>query len=411
MDNSRRVRSMLKVLFDTTGAIRTAIIGAPYGSAETKGATQPRTGATTPLTIRSVQRLDRRRHFVLVLVVALAASGCTVSASSETVQSSVPPPGQSTTPSINPSSGSVGQSTEAPDSRSDGALIEEADDEPPRSPIETALPYMRLTSEQIQNLTIALQRQYEEDLAVCMRREGFDYIQVDVTQPALLGVPEGMPETDDEFRDRYGFGVALNARLAFEPIISTFIDPNVEIVEALDQAGRDAYNDQLGTCHRQLQETTTSPLDPPRQSEGEQASLELWLIEQLGALDQAIAKDSRITAAVDQWSRCMANEGFDFASPGQAIQHVDSEAVPILERVYEGLTDELDHALEDLQDYELQVSDAGRRCATEVKLDDIMQTVRFEMETEFLEENGDRVALLAAEKNALLEEYRHILDQ
>ncbi|MDX2344545.1 MAG: hypothetical protein QNL12_12800 [Acidimicrobiia bacterium] len=270
---------------------------------------------------------------------------------------------------------------------------------------------MRLTSEQVQNLTIALQRQYEEDLAVCMRREGFVYIPVDVTQPALLARPEGMPETEDEFRDRYGYGVAFNARLALEPITATFIDPNVGTVEAMDQPGRDAYNDQLGTCHRQLQENVTSPLDPPRQSEGEQASLELWLIEQLDTLDQAIAKDSRIIAAVDSWSRCMSNEGFDVASPEAAIQRVNEEAVPILDSMNQGLTDELDRALEDLQVYELQVSDADRRCTIDVELQDITQAVRFEIETEFLEEHGDRVALLNAEKNALLEEYRDILDQ
>ncbi len=183
------------------------------------------------------------------------------------------------------------------------------------------------------------------------------------------------------------------------------------IVEALDQPGRDAYNDQLGTCHRQLQETLVSPLDPPRQSEGGQANTELWLIEQLATLDEAIVKDSRIAAAVDKWSRCMANEGFNLASPEQAIQHVNGNALPIRDRVNEGLTDELDQALADLQVYELQVSDTDRSCAIDVDLDDITQTVRFEIETEFLEEHGDRIALLAAEKNALLEQYRDILDQ
>ncbi len=268
-----------------------------------------------------------------------------------------------------------------------------------------------MTREEIQDLVIAGQRRYEEELATCMRSEGFDYVPIDVTQPALLGTPVGpMLLTEDEFRDQYGYGAAFNARLAFEPMTATFINPNVDIVEALGESEREAYNARIRQCYRQLQETLPNPFDPPLQREGDEPSLQLWLMEQLALIDEAVARDPRVLAAEDSWARCMASEGYDLASPADAYEFIEEQAAPIAARVSEGLTDDVEKALEALQVYELQVSDADRKCAEELELDETMRTVRFELETKFLEENGDRVALLAAEKEAALEAYRDFLD-
>lgn len=281
----------------------------------------------------------------------------------------------------------------------------------PISPVETALPYLRLTRKQVQDLVIAGQRRYEEELATCMRVEGFDYVPIDVTQPALLSTPVGpLALTEDEFRDQYGYGAAFNARLAFEPMTATFINPNVDIVEALGESEREAYDAQMRVCRRLLQETLPNPFDPPLQREGDEPSLQLWLMEQLALIDEAVGKDPRVLAAEDSWSRCMASEGYDLASPADAYEFIAEQAAPIVARVSEGLTDEIEEALQDLQVYELQVSDADGKCAEELELDETMRTVRFELETKFLEENGDRVALLAAEKEAALEAYRDFLD-
>lgn len=289
-------------------------------------------------------------------------------------------------------------------------LSEQPEEPRELSPIETALPYMQLSDEKVRSIGTEVARRTEEFLATCMQAEGFVYLQVDVTQGALQGIPEGFPSDEEESRDQFGYGVALNTRLAFQPLVATFLDPNEDIIADMTAPEKQAYGQALGRCSRLAQDAIPDPFGAIYDSNEPQQELELdlWLIDQLEELEAAIWADGRVLSTIDGWATCMANQGFAFAHPDDAFNHVSERAQPILARVGTGLNTDINQALDELQEYELLVATADDTCATE--LNRTVTKIRNEMETAFVAQHADRIALLTQAKEALFDPYRIIID-
>lgn len=306
-----------------------------------------------------------------------------------------------------PQSGSERSASAAPRSSSTDPQNKELDEKNDatrgdRSPLQGVVPYLQLTAEETGLIGAEVARQRQEHQVLCMRREGFEYVAIDTHQPGFTAVPEDMPATEEEFRERFGYGITFNARLSLAPIETTILDPNDEIVSAMSGNEKARYESALFDCKQESADAIPDPF-----SVGYMSSA-LWLSEQLEALKEAVWADARMVKAVATWSRCMAAAGFEFATPDDAQEELWERAQQILEGAGPGLAPEVEAALSELQSLELLVASQDTACSTD--LEEVRERVRFELESAFVEQNSHRLAAIEREALQLLEPYSHLTD-
>lgn len=289
---------------------------------------------------------------------------------------------------------STENATQEPETSSPGPL---------GSSLEEIVPYLELTENQRRRIIIEYSHRIEDHIAVCMAREGFHYVPVDPDQPALIGTPEGMPATESEMREVYGYGVVFNARLSFQPIVMEIDDPNVTIEANLSEAERRAYGPAIGKCMNEARERYPDPFGGDSPAEG-------WLAAQAQRIREAAWQTPQVQEAIDGWSRCMAGEGYDFAHPDEARNHISELASPYFQnQPGADLDEETAAELDALQALELEVAHTDFSCATE--LDKTLDEARREIEAEFVADNADRIAGYAAEHEEAMAAYLHLLDE
>lgn len=273
----------------------------------------------------------------------------------------------------------------------------------PGSPIDQIIPYLELTDRQRMLVGVEYGRRLEAHVATCMAREGFRYLPIDPDQPGLTGTPDGLPASAEEMAEEYGYGVVLNVRLSYQPITTEIDDPNVAIQEELSPAEQEAYRHSYGVCATEAIETYPDPF-------GTDSEEEAWLADQLFSIQTAVWEDPRVDQAVDGWSRCMAEQGYEFAHPDDARAHIADLVAPISNaQTGLGLDDDTAAELDRLQETELEVARTDFACAEQ--LDRTIEEVRSEEEAELIEENGERIAAYAATYQASIADYLHLLDE
>jgi hypothetical protein len=244
----------------------------------------------------------------------------------------------------------------------------------------------------------AAQAQVENDIARCMKEQGFDYLPSDpvAAQAALTGKSN---LTDTEFEQLFGYG------------ISTLYDrgtsqsnPNAATRQGMSEADRRAwdralYGENVGETFRLAVDTgdftklggcTKTAADAVLGG----SQLRTTLQRKLDELDESVVQDQRVVKAHEAWAQCMR------AATGNAYE--DSEAVEdeILVRlraiagsnvapgtVAAPSASYAAAALDDLQRAEVELSNADRACE-EQHVSDVETTVREEKEARFREDNA-----------------------
>ena len=248
------------------------------------------------------------------------------------------------------------------------------------------------------NGVTAAQAKVENEIAACMKAEGFEYVPSDpvATQAALTGKPN---MSDEEFERTFGHGIATLYGKG-----SAQSDPNARIRAQLGEADRRAYDrtlhggdprqtfayaidngdfSELGGCTRKATEAAFGG-----------TRLLTTLQRELDELDEAILADSRVVRAQEAWSRCMR------AATGESFE--DSEAVEetIRERLEqivgevlapgqvapEGSYDKA--AVDELARLEVEWTKEDLACE-EKHIADVEEEVRREKEARFREDNAE----------------------
>jgi hypothetical protein len=169
--------------------------------------------------------------------------------------------------------------------------------------------------------------QVEAGIASCMADAGFEYIPIDpvtfreamdsLTQPAGL--------SDEDFVAEYGYGIST-----MPPTQEFGAGPeNAAILNDLSSADQVAYTRTL------LGDDTTATFVVSLENEDmestggcTQTAVESVLTpEQLNPtfqnpFDVLVAQDPRMMAAQEDWSGCMSDAGYDFASPDDAEEEI-----------------------------------------------------------------------------------------
>jgi hypothetical protein len=311
----------------------------------------------------------------------------------------------------------------------------------------------------------AQEMEIQQEIAQCMAAEGFEYVPF---VPSDVGGGFAGGEFDEEeYVKTYGFGVstwvlqeaAFNGGGDFEDPYAN--DPNQEIVESMDELEQEEYYRVLyggepdiitNTPQEELEAMTEEELmafydeayanwqpDGCQNAAydgaygGGESQMAFW--DEFGddyeAVYERVQSDQRILDAQAEWSACMADNGYDYASqddmyayfygdengPGPFQQKVDElitwpeypeggfvegdgavTATTVIgveegstgegEYVYQGPEYDLEQ-LQPLIDEEIAVATANYECSQSMQ--DLFEEVYKEYEQIFIEENLDRL--------------------
>jgi hypothetical protein len=177
----------------------------------------------------------------------------------------------------------------------------------------------------------------ESKIAECMDAAGFEYIPIDpVTfrqaMDSLTAVP-GL--TDEEFVEQYGFGLTT-----LPPTQAFRAGPdNQAIFESLSDADKVAYEQTLWGEDKKATFVVMLENEDFESAGGctETAVHEVFTEEQLdpnfeNPFDQLVAEDPRMVSALEAWSDCMSEAGYDYENE----EDVEDEFTERLETLTEG---------------------------------------------------------------------------
>jgi hypothetical protein len=180
---------------------------------------------------------------------------------------------------------------------------------------------------------IARQSRVEAAIRDCMKRQGFDYVPVDpfAQRAAVLGSSR---LSDDEFLQQFGYGIStLWGRGRAES------DPNARLRLSMARADRRAYDRALwgesvgATFTEAVDSGNFAKLGGCTRAATERvfggAQLLTLLQERLDQLEERILQDQRMVRAIEDWSGCMAAEGYEYEEP----EEIDSDLFGRMERL------------------------------------------------------------------------------
>ncbi len=227
------------------------------------------------------------------------------------------------------------------------------------------------------------QREVEEHVAACMAEQGFEYTPAD---PMSMADTSDLPSFDSkEFVDQYGYGATT-----MDEVYGTgeeWVDPNADYVAAMSESEQTAYYEALwgaspevdpddpdaeveynweeAGCQGEAQQTVFSD-----QTLWDDPALEDFFDEMQSAYEDMNEDDPGLRETVGAWRECLADAGYDFATPDEAQQSIYDEVNALWEQTApaEGEADpdasvEPDEAaMADLREKEMALAPADFAC-------------------------------------------------
>jgi hypothetical protein len=242
------------------------------------------------------------------------------------------------------------------------------------------------------------QSRVEGAIRDCMKAQGFDYVPVDpFAQRAALTGKARM--SDEEFLKQFGYGISTLFGRGDEQS-----DPNERIRKSLSTADRAAYDRALFGDSPGLTFAEAADTDATNELGGctRQATSQVFggtavlasLQRKLDGLDEKVLEDQRMVKAIEKWSACMAEEGFQYSDP----EDIDSDLLKRFEAIVgsgvrPGATappepgESYDRAaLTDLQREEVKIANADLKCEKQ-EITPVETKVRPQYEQEFRQQN------------------------
>ncbi|MEZ5374938.1 MAG: hypothetical protein R2733_00405 [Acidimicrobiales bacterium] len=295
-------------------------------------------------------------------------------------------------------------------------------------------------SDDAQARLLDIQREINDSVAACMTAQGFEFVPPDLDEVTSFDSagPDGIEYGTPEYTARYGFGVTTQRwpqstvgpeLVGYEDFSeSEYIDPNQAYLEGLTEAERIAYDAALYGDGPDY-EWDPSLTDDENQeraeafyadydasgcyAEAEQggafANVSAFYEEfgdQLFELYDQIESDPRVTQRLAEIEQCITEQGFDYVDPISPYEHWepalseidqqhlswpanesgDGPSAPVMD-------DEGKALLAPLQAEEIAIATATDECGgSQTELMALYESVRNELEQQFLDDNADAVA-------------------
>jgi hypothetical protein len=251
-----------------------------------------------------------------------------------------------------------------------------------------------------------LQSRVENEIATCMKAQGFDYVPVDpfAQQQALTGKAR---LSDEDFIKEFGYGISTLFGRG-----NTQADPNDRIRSGLGPADRAAYDRALGgdnpgaTFSEAVDSGDFSDLGGCTKEATDKAfggtALLASLVGKLDELDERIVQDQRMVQATEKWSACMKDQGYSYEEPDAIDEDITRRFRAIAgSGTRPGATKPADSgvkvdqaALTNLQREEVKIANADAGCEKK-EITPVERQVRPQYEKQFRQQNQ---ALLARVK-------------
>lgn len=312
------------------------------------------------------------RPAVLLLTFVLAIiSGCTAIGEESSVEKPTESSATSTSPESTPS-----------DPRSSNDVG--ADGETPiESPIAAAVTEVAGYTEIA--VSTAVNNARFDSIVACMTAQGWDFGYADL--------PEAGPSTEPVLY----FGNQIQYYLDRIAEIDAGADDSDTTQETESDRGRGTAEFDQDQFECWVQAETQFP-DPVMQ-------LWTWIAEETTDLDTRVRQDPRIVEAREAGAACFAALGYEFASFGAAGNYFNEIAHETWNRFMNGTIPGAVARSELLRVSE-QVGELEEYAIScDIALAEVQGSVRAEYEEAFLDDNGARIALLAAEYAELLTRY------
>ena len=313
------------------------------------------------------------------------------------------------------------------------------------------IPGFNADPDQQQAFYMQQEQQAQESIAACMASEGFEYIPA--VRPLQSGFAFGGADDEEEFAREQGFGITTSISAFGDADVDTvgqstdddnWTDPNEEIVAALSESERQAYNGafygadmtSFGDSDADGEEDGSSSSAfgdfgdgcMPQAYEEIYSSLAVVFEElDLESMYEEMTTGPESQAVFGEWSQCMSAQGHEYESPedmyddvfddfqsrleeigahhddpfsGMSPEEVEQmmadkspeERVDLFEQAEAEARAEIDQeALQELQDEERGIALANFECSEEIRMDERLDEISARYEARFIADN--RVAL------------------
>lgn len=254
------------------------------------------------------------------------------------------------------------------------------------------------------------QTKVQELVAVCMAKEGFDYIPTDQSQYSS-SVDEGVDRNTKKWVAENGYGMTTQNgnEPAPDPEQEQYVDPNQDYIASLspteqtvfyeilygvspteeEMASEDyVYTWENGGCQGAAQnEVQPQPYDNEKYKP---------LLEKMNTLYEKAQSDPVIAKLDAAWSSCMADAGYSSYSKKQdAMDAVIEES----NGLYDSETGEppADDELTRVQELEIDTAVADFACSEKLDYQNKSLAVQFALEKQFIADNKAELDAMVAE--------------
>ncbi|MGI9098783.1 MAG: hypothetical protein ACR2H2_09895 [Solirubrobacteraceae bacterium] len=240
--------------------------------------------------------------------------------------------------------------------------------------------------------------QVEDELATCMKAEGFEYVPIPVAPTQAAGRPD---LSDEEFDKLFGYGIST-----LPPDAAAADDPNTRIRGRLASAELRAYHEALTggrpelTFYEAVDSGEFTDIGGCTKRAAESAfkvasTLLVTLQRALDELDESIAADPRMVRADERWSRCMLDVAGKSYEDSDAVEDdIRARLQELSERSDATGNGSLDAAaLKRLQRLEIEFAHEDNACDRKHLLP-VEDVVRAEFEAAFRERHADLLRMV-----------------
>lgn len=267
------------------------------------------------------------------------------------------------------------------------------------------------------------QREVEEIVAACMSEQGFEYNPAE-PMDVRSGADDDLPEWDSkEYAEQYGYGATTSEEMYGSG--EEYVDPNADYVAAMSESEQAAFYEALYG----KQEEIDPEADPDAEVEYNwedggcqgKASHEVYeqdqiwddpaledMFDEMNTEYENLADEPTLRKAQDEWATCVADAGFDFASPEEAQQSIYDELNALYEAVAPADPEaELDPdasyepdpaAMATLKEKELKLAAADYECKESSGYLKAQKDANLAMEKRLWEKYGEQLEAAAAKQ-------------
>ncbi len=307
------------------------------------------------------------------------------------------------------------------------------------------------------------ERQRQDEIAACMKEQGFDYIPIDQTEFLSVTGQDGLDYDSREYAEKYGFGITTQrfsqeevgpdlVGRTFDEAEEAYVDPNQEVVAAMDEASQEAYYEALygseddfpiideSMSEEEIAEITEDYVYEPSGCQAEaygddfNSAFYSDFEDELTELYEAVEKDPRVVEAEEQLAACMADEGYEFDAGAdgfsELFQELDAEMQEVQELIgfpgdilteedFSAMSEEDLEAMQEEANQPVEIPEEAKVILAEAQAKEVDMAlamwdcgagspdseiaqvyieVQAEYEQRFLEDNADRLAPYAADE-------------